>query len=226
MTHDLRLFREFMPPLAPGERILGDKAYVGFARLVAPHKKRRGAAGLTPRQAAYNLVHGWYRSTIEHCFAYLKRSVTIGHNMYRHVAMCTDFCRYLSFSVRYRILNSTYRGRYTAQPEFLDRALKIIIHLSAVYTSRHQQRVHRPILGLEPAPIAVPVAPPAPVIDTGVRLRDLRRGMTVDVYWLALWVRGTITYINGITGKVNVRFLGHEDSTMGLLPRHIKIIRR
>lgn len=62
-----------MPPLAPGERLLGDKAYVGHHRLIAPFKRRRGAAGITRRQAAFNVVHGWYRATIEHSFAFVKR---------------------------------------------------------------------------------------------------------------------------------------------------------
>jgi hypothetical protein len=77
VTHDLRLFREHMPALQHGERILGDKAYVGHHRLLAPHKAARRAVGLTRRQMAYNIVHSWYRATIEHCFAYLKRSVTM-----------------------------------------------------------------------------------------------------------------------------------------------------
>lgn len=76
VTHDLQLFRLHMPALAPGERILGDKAYVGNHRLLAPHKMRRRAVGLTRRQSAYNDIHSWYRSTIEHCFAFVKRSAT------------------------------------------------------------------------------------------------------------------------------------------------------
>ena len=70
---DIRLFREYTPPLGDGERLLGDKAYIGNARLVAPVKKRRGAAGLSRRDAAFNIVHGFYRATIEHRFAFIKR---------------------------------------------------------------------------------------------------------------------------------------------------------
>lgn len=74
---DIRIFRDNPPPLGPGERLLGDKAYIGEPdRLIAPVKKRRGQE-LNVRDRAYNLVHGWYRSTVEHCFAYLKRSVPV-----------------------------------------------------------------------------------------------------------------------------------------------------
>lgn len=75
VTSDIRVFRENTPPLAAGERLLGDKAYIGDARLIAPVKKRRGVPVLAQRDQAYTLLHGWYRSTIEHCFAYIKRSV-------------------------------------------------------------------------------------------------------------------------------------------------------
>ena len=64
------------PPLADGERLLGDKAYVGLrGRVIAPYKKKSRAAGLSERRLAFNMVHGWYRATIEHCFAFVKRSV-------------------------------------------------------------------------------------------------------------------------------------------------------
>lgn len=73
VTSDIRLFRENTPPLDAGEKVLGDKAYIGDARLIAPIKKRRGAATIPRRAQAFNIAHGWYRSTIEHCFAYIKR---------------------------------------------------------------------------------------------------------------------------------------------------------
>jgi hypothetical protein len=76
VTSDIRLFRENPPPLEHGERLLGDKAYVGErSRLIAPYKKKRGQAKLAGRKWDFNNVHAWYRATIEHCFAYVKRSV-------------------------------------------------------------------------------------------------------------------------------------------------------
>ena len=44
-------------------------------RVIAPYKKKPGAAGLSQRRLDFNMVHGWYRATIEHCFAFVKRSV-------------------------------------------------------------------------------------------------------------------------------------------------------
>ena len=76
VTSDIKLFRTFTPPLTPGEKLLGDKAYVGVpTKIIPPYKKKRGRPDLSARRQAYNTVHGWYRSTIEHCFAFVKRSV-------------------------------------------------------------------------------------------------------------------------------------------------------
>ena len=76
VTSDIKLFRQNSPPLERGERLLADKAYVGErGRLIAPYKKKRGEAQLTQRKRDFNNVHAWYRSTIEHCFAYVKRLV-------------------------------------------------------------------------------------------------------------------------------------------------------
>lgn len=74
VTSDIKLFRTFSPPLNPGEKLLGDKAYVGEPdRLIAPYKKKRGRTSVSARRAAFNVVHGWYRATIEHSFAFVKR---------------------------------------------------------------------------------------------------------------------------------------------------------
>ena len=75
-TSDIKLFRDNCPLLDEGERLLGDKAYVGEPDyLIAPYKKRRGEDRLSDRKYHFNNVHAWYRSTIEHCFAFVKRSV-------------------------------------------------------------------------------------------------------------------------------------------------------
>src|SRR5689334_19363758 len=73
-THDKELWerhrREFR--LGPRESILADKAYVSCTQVLHPFKKPRGGT-LTVQQEASNIVHSWYRSTVEHAFAYLKR---------------------------------------------------------------------------------------------------------------------------------------------------------
>jgi hypothetical protein len=78
VTHDVELFRQVTPPLQDGERLLGDKAYVGEPEdLIVPYKKRKGV--LSERRENFNVVHSWYRATIEHCFAYVKRSAYIAY---------------------------------------------------------------------------------------------------------------------------------------------------
>lgn len=75
VTSDINVFRENCPWLAPGERLLADKAYYGEPDyLIVPYKKRHGQARLTGRRHDFNNVHAWYRATIEHTFAFIKRS--------------------------------------------------------------------------------------------------------------------------------------------------------
>lgn len=84
VTSDVKLSRNFPPPLNPGEKILGDKAYQGEPnRIIVPYKKKRGRADVSARRQAFNIVHSWYRSTIEHCFAYVKRSAPHKHHAHR-----------------------------------------------------------------------------------------------------------------------------------------------
>jgi len=74
VTSDIKLFRRSMPPLQDGERLLADKAYVGAREhLIVPYKKKPGRASLSRRRHDFNVAHSWYRATIEHCFAYVKR---------------------------------------------------------------------------------------------------------------------------------------------------------
>jgi len=76
VTSDVSLFRQNTPPLDDGEKLLGDKAYVGEPdQLIVPVKKMRGQEALSERRQAFNDAHSWYRATIEHCFAYVKRLV-------------------------------------------------------------------------------------------------------------------------------------------------------
>jgi hypothetical protein len=76
VTSDIKVFRQNCPPLLPGERLLGDKAYIGEPEyLIPPFKKKRGEVRLSERKWDFNNAHAWYRATIEHCFAYVKRYV-------------------------------------------------------------------------------------------------------------------------------------------------------
>lgn len=74
VTSDIKLFREHTPPLLEGERLLADKAYQGAReQLIVPYKKKRGGGELSQRRQNFNVAHAWYRATIEHCFAFVKR---------------------------------------------------------------------------------------------------------------------------------------------------------
>jgi hypothetical protein len=188
------------------------------------------ALGLTRRQMAYNTIHSWYRTTIEHCFAYVKRSASSDARCWQDSTNCNKLVNLLNFcclllSIRYKIIGSKYRGHYKRNPEYLERALKIIMHISSAYTQHNRQRRIRAIAGMPAPPAAQPdLLPPPPDVDTGVRREQLRRGMQVQVWCLDDWWWGRVHGFPGGRTTVNVKFLGQDYATTGILPRHIKIV--
>jgi hypothetical protein len=74
-VHDIKMFQNVKPPLNENESLLADKAYVADkfkSPSICPIKKPRDAE-LNDRQQAYNLIHRWYRASVEHSIGYLKR---------------------------------------------------------------------------------------------------------------------------------------------------------
>jgi hypothetical protein len=123
---DPRLANSVKPPLSPFEVLLADKAYYckhpGYLR--TPFKKRPNLQ-LPIEAVAFNLWHRWYRATVEQTIGYIKR---------------------------FKILSSQYRGHIfssntTKGIDVISAAVKVIIHVSAMYTRAHPRRVPLPIDG-------------------------------------------------------------------------------
>jgi len=85
---DNTLVKQYPPLLISiDERILGDKAYTDRSLahvVIAPIKKKRNNS-LTSVCEKYNVIHAWYRASIEHAFGYIKRFRIIGIT-----SLCTD----------------------------------------------------------------------------------------------------------------------------------------
>ena len=220
VTHDVRLFRENTPPLQRGEKLLGDKAYVGNPLLIAPHKMARGV--LSQRKRAFNVVHSWYRVTIEHCFAFVKRSDD-AHRcaQVRIIQALTVFCDFCVFACRYRILSGVYRGKYFKRPEPMQNALKIIMHLSVMHTKRSPLRTHQPLVVL-PAPVVAAIPSPPPDVDTGMRYQDLSLNQRVEVWWLGDWWAATVKYLRAGDQSATIRFMGAQGTMSGVMPHHLR----
>ncbi len=78
---DISIFRNNPPALDDVECILGDKAYCDAElenKIITPIKRKRNRQ-LTENENRYNRVLGWYRSSIEHTFGYMKRFRIIGN---------------------------------------------------------------------------------------------------------------------------------------------------
>lgn len=122
VPHDLTVWRRDHPPLAADEHVLGDAAYAcrGEPHLVAPYK-HDGGRTLTPAQEAFNRALQWYRSTVEHSFAYLKR---------------------------FTILAGTYRGQLSrvGGTHYLFHTVKIIVNISALHCRLSPLRIHFPLI--------------------------------------------------------------------------------
>ena len=64
--------------LPAGVKLLGDRGYVGCGpRLITPFKRPPGEL-LEFDEWLYNATHGWFRSPVEHFFAYIKRFAVLG----------------------------------------------------------------------------------------------------------------------------------------------------
>ena len=69
--------------------VLGDKAYVGDSDVLAPYKKKPGQE-LSSQRQAFNIVHRWFRATVEHTIAQCKKYailVTIARFKVRFVVL-------------------------------------------------------------------------------------------------------------------------------------------
>jgi hypothetical protein len=219
--HDLTLFRQNPPPLLPNEQLLADKAYVGGgAHLIAPYKKRNHR--LAPLKTAFNKVHRWYRSTVEHSIGFIKR---------------------------FYILSGMFRGHLTQSQVHLQRALTIIIHLCSYDNQQKPHRSHFPLYdsvdddddndgdseAVSSDVSTTDVEDSAveaedefdessfdPLVGTGRVVQDFRVYQQVLVYWIGEWWDGTVTKVMNGRGRVNVRLVGQDHDVVDLLPKHIR----
>jgi len=184
VRHDVVLFQQHTPVFMPHETVLGDKGYVGGgARIIVPIKKPVGRV-LTREQKAFNSMHSWYRATVEHAIAYLKR---------------------------FGILACVYRGRIELASRDLFQAMKIICVLSYMNTALFPMRIHSDLLmsdsettdsdsvsdsesdvGDDVLPFGAVERQEAPV-KSGHFFTDFRVGDDVEAWHGTYWWRATIT---------------------------------
>ncbi len=116
--HDSRLFEQNAPPQSRGEQWLADLAYVKMHRLgrcICPVKRKPGRV-LTENQQAFNTLHSWYRSTVEHTIGYIKR---------------------------FNIIGGLYRGKVWRDCSFLYHACVVIMNCVSLHVSENPLRIHR-----------------------------------------------------------------------------------
>jgi hypothetical protein len=213
--HDSRLIADYPPPLIPNENILADKAYQGGGpTLIVPFKKQRNESRIVGVRRAFNLVHRWYRATVEHSIGFVKR---------------------------FRILSGVYRGRLPECLNHIENALTIIIHISAYHISLHPRRTH-PVLyndddtdsdqsddndsDFDDHPSEDEIFDEEnwdPQIGTGKAAADFHRQQRVLFWWEDDWWNGIITHINTTTNTVNVKVEGTDEIIRGFLPKHVRV---
>jgi len=120
--HDSYLFQdvERSYPFIEGERLLGDLAYIGKRdRVIAPFRKLPGSHALGKVQHAFNKLHSWYRSTVEHS---------------------------IGFAKRFRIIGGTYRGKLSTRSgmSLLRNTVVVIFNIDALCISYSPLRVNLP----------------------------------------------------------------------------------
>jgi hypothetical protein len=249
-THDKTLYMKHPPPITDIEQLLGDKGYQGVGpSVIVPFKKRRGEIRLTADRRAFNIVHRWYRATVEHTIGYIKR---------------------------FRILNGLYRGQLKHSLNEIRHALNIIIHISALYLVAHPLRTHYPLLH-DDSDIdsdtdsdtdsdsnilfnedneSISISSNSVILDngdgseamsdidlsehkydnslydpaiwnpsdgTGMNARNFKRSQQVWIWWSGEWWRGSVTHVNLVTDRVNVKLYLSEEILRDLLPKHIRV---
>jgi hypothetical protein len=140
------------------------------------------------------------------------------YRFYRIKLLTIDICQFI---VRFRILNTVYRGHIKNSGLYLARALKIIVHANYIHTRAHPQRMHMP-LQLDLSYISDVEAPLNPVLGTGMSADDFNKGHHVKVWHLRDWWHGTITYKTR-AGTFNVRWYKSRDTQTGVEAHHMKI---
>jgi len=91
---DIKIWRNAGPwagGLESEGHCLGDKAYVSGRGIICPYKRRVGH-DLNRAEKDYNLIHSWFRASIEHVFSQMKKFNIIGET-YRGRVMCDGGCR-------------------------------------------------------------------------------------------------------------------------------------
>jgi hypothetical protein len=160
---DIQLYRMYPPPLNDIECIFGDKAYCDkklVTKIITPIKKQKRKK-LSDEAEQYNELVGWYRSSIEHTFGFMKRfrilSKCISTYFYlimyptSHIAFSLFFFYVLVF-VLFACIDSKYRGDIS----YLASIIKIIAHVDAYYLSHNPHRTFDSI-----AEVSIPVHAPA-----------------------------------------------------------------
>ena len=118
-AHDARIAVETPPPVPAGRTILGDAAYVSVNPSILPPFKKSPGKALSFEEKKYNRVHQWYRATVEHFFAYVKR--------------------FRVLSTRYRCKPGTDSFSRTSVAR-LHAAFAVIIHACAAYVRVRPRR--------------------------------------------------------------------------------------
>jgi hypothetical protein len=202
-THDVKLYRRVHPPMN-GQKVLADLAYIGGQEraheLIVPFKKqlvrRRvlstgrvsiNSIPLTENQSLFNRIHAWYRTTIEHAFGFVKR---------------------------FRIINSTYRGRIKQHPDYVTRAVKIIMSVSNIHLRAHPHRQHIAMIDgdIDLQNIDFDGLISRPWDDnngTGHCVDDFWNGQHVQLHLpTGEWINGIVRYRNRRCNKISIMIRG------------------
>ena len=231
---DINLWRDFGPALTGDEVVLGDKAYRSkdVETVIAPFKKKKNAA-LTQQQLDYNIVHSWYRSTVEHCFAQYKRfqvlaGVYRGH-LHKDKGQLAAIVSIISGILVLQIGFSPLRRSLRLLDDDDDRAIAAEADVRRADDAKQPRSFvdglplgddKKDIVADPFGDIAGPgVEPDDAAVDSGHQLGDFAVGDRILAYWWGLWWYSRVQYVAVRSATLTIKWDWSGNTIKGWPPR-------
>jgi hypothetical protein len=219
---DIALWRNFGPAMGSGDFVLGDKGYQGDESIHSPYKKPKGRK-LSQAKKDYNRVLSWFRVTVEHCFAQMKKFSILQSRVRFHlqspdsIDFLTHTVNLISSLITLQAWRTPLRSYYAIPNNFRTPLGDLVDFYE--YKSSHPMLPNRPssslvlgdpkndiVLGQDGKSSGRGPEPSSDGIHTGHLASNFSKGEKVLVWWWGLWWHAVVQYVSTRNNTVCVRW--------------------